>query len=93
MRAEKVKFLLTAFSFVADLLLLPTFVEPIVLVAWSLQHEMLFYVLFAVLIWQPALMCIHVILRRSGKRNIRGKVAGRSQDRQGDGRQAGQVRY
>ena len=37
-----------------SLLLLPTSIEPVVLVAWSLQHEVLFYALFAALIWRPA---------------------------------------
>ena len=37
-----------------SLLLLPTSIEPVVLVAWSLQHELLFYALFAALIWRPA---------------------------------------
>ncbi len=39
---------------VLSLLLLPTETAPAVLVAWSLQHEVLFYALFALLIWRPA---------------------------------------
>ena len=40
----------------SDLLLVPYGVEePFVGVAWSLEHEVLFYVLFGILIWQPTI--------------------------------------
>ncbi|MEL7280456.1 MAG: acyltransferase [Pseudomonadota bacterium] len=37
----------------ASFLLVPTVEGPIMAVAWTLQHEMLFYLVFAVLIWRP----------------------------------------
>ncbi|MBM3989190.1 MAG: acyltransferase [Planctomycetes bacterium] len=42
-------------TLLANTLLLPTDDEPVLGVAWTLQHEMLFYALFATLLWSRSL--------------------------------------